>query len=78
MTVLCRFDSYPHHKQNDNSMVPKIWTKAERASARLHIHITYRVGKLKVTSKPVRLRLGSMTAQENEFLENLILKYGTR
>jgi hypothetical protein len=59
-------------------MVPKIWTKAERASARLHISISYRVRGMKVSSKPVTLKIGGMTAEENEFLENLILKYGTR
>lgn len=56
--------------------VNKIWTKAEKASARMHLSLSYRTGKLKVNTETVAIRLNKLNDKEFNLLTDLIIKHG--
>ncbi len=57
--------------------VQKIWTDAEKKSAKLTIALQYRSGKIKTECKPLILRPATMTIKHYNSLLKILELYGT-
>jgi len=54
------------------------WTKHEQESARLTVSLSYKMGKVKMECKPLRIKLHDMSTRDFNTLKKLLDKYSNK